>query len=89
VPARAQPSGYGCEDAFLSQGTLDRSLDLLRACLPATRGLVVSLGLPLSHGGALYNTACLAVDGAIAGFVAKRTLAGGGVRIGISLGVSI
>ena len=73
-------SGYGCEDAFHSHGTSRTSLEVLAEIAPATRGLVVSLGLPLSHNNALYNTACLAADGEILGFVAKRTLAGGGIH---------
>jgi NAD+ synthase (glutamine-hydrolysing) len=41
---------------------------------------VVSLGLPLAYQHALFNTACLAVDGRILGFVAKRFLAGDGIH---------
>ena len=48
--------------------------------MPATQGMVVSLGLPLLHRNALFNCACLAVDGRIAGFVAKRFLCGDGLH---------
>ncbi|HTN75355.1 MAG TPA: NAD(+) synthase, partial [Pirellulaceae bacterium] len=56
------------------------ALDVLLEILPETRGLIVSLGLPLSFGGGLFNTACLVVDGRIAGFVAKQNLAGEGIH---------
>ena len=42
--------------------------------------MVVSLGLPVLHRNALFNCACLAVNGRIAGFVAKRFLAGEGLH---------
>jgi len=73
-------TGYGCEDAFHSTGLQRTALDVLREVLPATEGMVVSLGLPLLHRGALFDAACLAVDGRIVGFVAKRFLAGEGLH---------
>ncbi len=73
-------SGYGCEDAFLSPGVQRMSWRVLQEILPETRGMIVSLGLPLLHQNALYNVACLAVDGRIAGFTAKRYLAGDGLH---------
>jgi len=73
-------SGYGCEDAFLSPGTQRMAWQVLQEILPSTAGMVVSLGLPLFHNNALFNAACLAVDGRIGGFVAKRFLAGDGIH---------
>jgi NAD+ synthase (glutamine-hydrolysing) len=73
-------SGYGCEDAFHSVGVAETALDVLLEIVPATRGIIVSLGLPLLHRGALYNTACLLVDGRIVGFVGKQNLAGEGLH---------
>lgn len=73
-------SGYGCEDAFLSPGVHSTCLAVLKEILPHTKGLVVSLGLPLYHGGAVFNTACLAVDGELLGFVGKQNLAGEGIH---------
>jgi len=73
-------SGYGCEDAFLSPGVQRMSLRVLEEILPTTKGMIVSLGLPLLHQDALYDTACLVVDGRIAGFTAKRYLAGDGIH---------
>lgn len=72
--------GYGCEDAFASESLPRVSLQVLGEILPATRGMIVSLGLPLLHRNRLYNAACLAVDGRIAGFAAKRFLAGDGLH---------
>ena len=73
-------TGYGCEDAFFAPGLQEQAFAALRELLPATRGMVVSFGLPLYHEKALYNAACLVVDGAIAGFVGKRFLAGDGIH---------
>jgi NAD+ synthase (glutamine-hydrolysing) len=73
-------SGYGCEDAFFSAGVQRMSWRALQEILPETRGMIVSLGLPLLYQNALYDVACLAVDGRIAGFTAKRYLAGDGIH---------
>ena len=73
-------TGYGCEDAFHSANTVHRAWRSLLEILPATRGMIVSLGVPLLHHNALFNCAALAVDGRIAGFVAKRFLAGDGIH---------
>jgi len=61
-------SGYGCEDAFHGLGLQEMACRSLMAIVPATKGMVVGLGLPLMHHNALFNCACLAVDGGIAGF---------------------
>ena len=73
-------SGYGCEDAFHSPATAETAWEVLLEILPETKGLVCSLGLPLFHHNAVFNCACLIVDGAIAGFVAKQFLAGDGIH---------
>ncbi|MBZ0233552.1 MAG: NAD+ synthetase, partial [Deltaproteobacteria bacterium] len=73
-------TGYGCEDAFFSPGLQEEAFAALERLLPDTRGMVVSFGLPLYYEKALYNAAALVVDGAIAGFVAKRFLAGDGIH---------
>src|SRR3954467_11172281 len=56
-------TGYGCEDAFASPGTHAMALTLLEEILPSTQGIVVSVGLPLFHNKALYNTCALVADG--------------------------
>jgi NAD+ synthase (glutamine-hydrolysing) len=73
-------TGYGCEDAFLSANTIGRAWGLLQELLPATRGMIVSFGLPVLHQHGLFNCAALVVDGKIAGFTAKRFLAGDGIH---------
>jgi len=73
-------SGYGCEDAFLAPFVRETALDVLHELLPETRGIVVSLGLPLAHAKALWNASCLVADGKILGFAAKRALAGDGIH---------
>jgi NAD+ synthase (glutamine-hydrolysing) len=73
-------SGYGCEDAFLGAGLIAETERVLFELLPETRGMVVTFGVPVLHHNALFNTAVMAVDGRIAGLVAKRFLAGDGIH---------
>ncbi|MEZ0265467.1 MAG: nitrilase-related carbon-nitrogen hydrolase, partial [Phycisphaerae bacterium] len=74
-------SGYGCEDAFHSPGTAEMAWRVLRdEIVPHTRGIVVSVGLPVLHQNALFNTAALIADGRVVGLVAKRFLAGDGIH---------
>ena len=73
-------TGYGCEDAFFSPGVQETSVQILKTLLPECNGMVVSVGLPMLVSGGLYNTACLIVDGKIAGFVAKQNLSGDGIH---------
>jgi len=73
-------TGYGCEDAFLAPAVRSTALAVLLEVLPATHGMVVSLGVPLFVGGAVYDTCCLVHDGVMLGFVAKRALAGHGLH---------
>ncbi len=73
-------SGYGCEDAFDSADVHRVAWKVLQEIIPATGGMIVALGLPIPFEGALYNTACLAVDGRIAGLTAKGHLAGNGIH---------
>src|SRR5688572_3127009 len=73
-------SGYGCEDAFHSPSVWRTSWDVLLEIAPATRGMIVSLGLPVLYQNALFNCGCLAVDGEIVGLSAKKFLAGDGLH---------
>lgn len=72
-------SGYGCEDAFHGEAVAAYALRALSEILPHTRSIAVAVGLPVIHGAHLYNCAALLVDGKLAGFAAKRVLAGYGV----------
>ncbi len=73
-------TGYGCEDAFHAAGVWEMAQTILLELLPDTKGIAVSLGLPIPYRGGLFNCACLAVDGEIAGFVGKQNLAGEGLH---------
>ena len=73
-------TGYGCEDAFHSAGIQGTALAILEKLLPKTQGLIVTIGLPLMFQNALFNVVCVAGNGKILGFVAKRFLAGDGIH---------
>jgi NAD+ synthase (glutamine-hydrolysing) len=73
-------TGYGCEDAFHAPGVARRAWEILSALVPLTTGMVVSFGLPVFLRKGIYNCACLAVDGRIAGFAGKQFLAGDGIH---------
>lgn len=73
-------TGYGCEDAFLAPSTQRLALELLNEVLPATAGIVVSLGLPIRYNKAVFNACALVADGKLLGLVAKRALAGDGIH---------
>jgi NAD+ synthase (glutamine-hydrolysing) len=73
-------TGYGCEDAFLGPDVAERAWRMLVELVPQTKGMAVSIGMPVRRRGGLYNTACVVADGRIAGFVAKEHLAGEGLH---------
>jgi len=72
--------GYGCEDAFYAPGLRRTARAILREILPETQGILVSLGLPVLHRNALFNTVCLAGNGRVHGFTAKQSLASEGLH---------
>ncbi|MBI2376098.1 MAG: NAD(+) synthase [Deltaproteobacteria bacterium] len=73
-------TGYGCEDAFLSRGVLAQAESMLAEVVPLSRGMCLSVGLPVLVGSAVFNAAAVCVDGRLAGLVAKRFLAGDGIH---------
>ncbi len=73
-------TGYGCEDAFHSPSVHKIAWQMLQEILPETQGIIVAIGLPVFHQKALFNCACLAVDGKIVGLTAKQNLAGDGIH---------
>ena len=73
-------TGYGCEDAFQTPGLARTAWKKLHELAPATKGMIVSAGLPVWHRKTIYNMAALLVDGAVAGFSGKRHLAGDGIH---------
>lgn len=73
-------TGYGCEDMFHASALHDTAWERMLAIAPATKGMVVCVGLPVELRGAVYNCAALLVDGELKGLVAKRFLAGDGIH---------
>jgi len=73
-------TGYGCEDAFHSPNLHQTALEILHECAASTKGMLVSVGLPLFHRSAVFNCACLLADEKIVGFVPKRYLASEGLH---------
>ncbi len=72
-------TGHGCEDAFVSPSVQDMAWRILHEVAPASRGMIIAVGLPVLYRNALFDAVALLVDGRIAGFVAKRFLAGDGL----------
>lgn len=72
--------GYGCEDWFLADWVLETSLQKVLELLSSTKGIAVSIGLPVKWQNKIYNCACLVYDGEIMGFSAKQHLANDGVH---------
>ncbi len=73
-------SGYGCEDAFHSPSVQRTAWAMLHEIAPATKGMIVAVGLPVFFQNAVFNAACLLVNGKVAGFTAKQNLAGEGIH---------
>ena len=73
-------TGYGCEDAFHSSGVISEALDELARLAPLTKGLLVSVGLPVEVQGAVYSAVALLANGKVRGFVCKQHLAGDGIH---------
>lgn len=74
-------TGYGCEDAFHAPHVYETAWEILRDEIrPLTRGMVVSVGLPLRFNNGFYNAAAMLVDGVLLGFVCKQHLAGDGIH---------
>ncbi|GAB2545164.1 NAD(+) synthase [Spirosoma aerophilum] len=73
-------SGYGCEDAFFAQNTIDQSIASLLEIVEHTNDIAVAVGLPLRHNNRTFDTACLIANKRILGFTAKQYLANNGVH---------
>ncbi|MEX2169617.1 MAG: NAD(+) synthase [Pirellulales bacterium] len=73
-------TGYGCEDMFLAPGVQRTALDSLVDLIPASKGIIVAVGLPVFHESGLYNAAALLCDGELLGLVGKQFLAGDGIH---------
>jgi len=73
-------SGYGCEDAFFSQGVIDMAARVLDEIVPHTKGIAAAIGLPVVHESGIFDAIGFVVNGKIAGFAAKKYLAGDGLH---------
>lgn len=69
-------TGYTCGDLFLQETLLHGAENALITILEETKKLsaIVVVGLPFSHGGALYNCAAVCYQGRILGMVPKQNL---------------
>ncbi|MBC8154908.1 MAG: NAD+ synthetase, partial [Bacteroidetes bacterium] len=73
-------SGYGCEDAFYAQNTIDQSMASLLEIVEHTNDITVSVGLPVRHNNRTINTACLISNKRILGFIGKQHLPQNGIH---------
>ena len=73
-------SGYGCEDAFYAQNTIDQSIASLLEIVGHTGDIIVSVGLPVRHNNRTINTACLISNKRILGFIGKQYLPHNGIH---------
>ncbi|MBC8155618.1 MAG: NAD(+) synthase, partial [Bacteroidetes bacterium] len=73
-------SGYGCEDAFYAQNTIDQSMASLLEIVEHTNDITVSVGLPVRHNNRTINTACLISNKRILGFIGKQYLPQNGIH---------
>lgn len=74
-------TGYGCEDEFHAPYVAETARELLLSqLLPASKGIIVSVGLPFNLDGCVYNGIAHLADGVLLGIVAKRNLAGDGIH---------
>ena len=77
-------TGCTCGDLFFQRKLLDGAMQALRDIASASRGkgMVVVVGLPVSHQGKLFNCAAAVAQGSILGFVPKSFLPGRGYAAG-------
>lgn len=73
-------TGYGCEDAFLSDWVSVTAWDKLMVIAPLCTDMIVCVGLPLRILGKTYNGACVIENGKILGISLKQNLAKEGVH---------
>ena len=73
-------SGYGCEDAFFAQNTVDESIESLLDIVQHTNDIAVAVGLPMRHNNRTFDVACLIANKRILGFAVKQYLANNGVH---------
>ncbi len=69
-------SGYGCEDAFHSQGVGESAFRSLLQIVPHTQNIAVALGVPIHANQVVYNAIAWVCHGELKGIVAKQFLPG-------------
>ncbi len=72
--------GYSLGDRLMRRGTLDRSWAMLRRLEQHCDDIAVCVGLPVLHGGVLYNAIAVVVNRECVGLVCKEYLAIGDVQ---------
>ncbi|KAI8923296.1 hypothetical protein BC831DRAFT_429144 [Entophlyctis helioformis] len=72
--------GYGCNDHFLEDDTVQHSWEVLAALLsdPTNHGIVCDIGMPVAFRGILYNCRVICRDGQILLIRPKRFMANDG-----------
>jgi NAD+ synthase (glutamine-hydrolysing) len=73
-------TGYGLEDDLFCADVPHRALLKLAQILPLTKGMIVSVGLPMLFNNTLYNAVATIVNGEVQGFTCKQHLAGDGIH---------
>ncbi len=73
-------TGYGCEDAFLSDWVSATAWENVKTLLPDCENMVVCVGLPLRIHGKTYNGVCVIKDTRVLGISLKQNLANDGVH---------
>ena len=67
-------TGYTCGDLFFQNTLLDAAEEALFEVAQASEGILTVVGLPVRHGGKLYNCAAVCLDGRVLGVVPKTHL---------------
>ena len=73
-------SGYGCEDQFLAQYTIEQAWKSLTLIAQKVQNTLVILGLPIRWEGKLYNVAACLYQQKIQALIPKQHLANDGVH---------
>lgn len=73
-------SGYGCQDLFLHNWVIDKSLIILKKIIPLCSKILVVVGLPLKYKNELFNACCIIKNCKIIGFTVKNNLPNDGLH---------
>ena len=73
-------TAYDCQDMFYSDELIVSAKECLFELVSETKGITVTLGLPLYVDGKLYNAVAVVSDGVLLGFTCKSVLANDGIH---------